>query len=315
MWFNSSSVARAIAVLCLTHAVVPVKIHASNAVEKQLRDQYRGRTLIIRNFYAGTRSQYDSTGSLTNGATQGDWTVDGFLRVSDVRVSANGLRLRGTRQLAVVSDKRGFEPVSGERREIDVRLDSGEITLERANTALSRVFLTATDHLEELVPNYWKPCFQRNRNQPPVCHFSPELLAVPGVSPSATGAGSPSEGGEADIDSSVLKYKPGKGVKAPRAIAPHDPEFSEAARSLGLQGTVVLGLVVDASGNPTKIRVINPLGCGLDEQAVRSVAAWHFSPGEKDGQPVSVEIAVEVDFRLWNPQLDGHRSYGVPGSV
>jgi hypothetical protein len=32
---------------------------------------------------------------------------------------------------------------------------------------------------------------------------------------------------------------------------------------------------------------------------VRAVEGWRFKPAEKDGQPVSVEIAVEVDFHLY----------------
>jgi periplasmic protein TonB len=65
------------------------------------------------------------------------------------------------------------------------------------------------------------------------------------------------------------------------------------------QGTGVLGLTVNQEGVPTKVYVLTPLGCGLDAQAVRAVEGWRFKPAEKDGQPVSVEIAVEVDFHLY----------------
>jgi len=56
MWFSSNSAARTALVLCLAVAVVPAEIRGSGAVEKQLRDEYQGRTLLIRNFYAGKRS-------------------------------------------------------------------------------------------------------------------------------------------------------------------------------------------------------------------------------------------------------------------
>ena len=94
-------------------------------------------------------------------------------------------------------------------------------------------------------------------------------------------------------------FRPGRGVTAPRVIYQTDPEFSEEARKAKYQGTCVLGLVVDANGRPTNIRVINALGMGLDEKAIESVRNWRFEPGQKDGHPVAVEIAVEVDFHLY----------------
>jgi protein TonB len=94
-------------------------------------------------------------------------------------------------------------------------------------------------------------------------------------------------------------YRPGKGVTPPRVIYQTDPEFSEEARKAKYQGTCVLGLVVDANGHPTQIRVLSALGMGLDEKAIESVKNWKFEPGKKDGHDVAVEIAVEVDFHLY----------------
>jgi protein TonB len=94
-------------------------------------------------------------------------------------------------------------------------------------------------------------------------------------------------------------FRMGKGVTPPRVIYQTDPEFSEEARKAKYQGNCVLGLIVDASGRPTKIRVLNALGMGLDEMAIESVKNWKFEPGKKDGRDVAVEIAVEVDFHLY----------------
>src|SRR5271166_5258740 len=94
-------------------------------------------------------------------------------------------------------------------------------------------------------------------------------------------------------------FRIGKGVTPPRVVYQTDPEFSEEARKAKYQGNCVLGLIVDASGRPTKIRVLNALGMGLDEMAIESVKNWKFEPGKKDGRDVAVEIAVEVDFHLY----------------
>jgi protein TonB len=113
---------------------------------------------------------------------------------------------------------------------------------------------------------------------------------------SGTGAGvGPGSGG--GMGGGVFRI--GKGVTPPRVIYQTDPEFSEEARKAKYQGTCVLGLVVDANGHPTAIRVLSALGMGLDEKAIESVKNWKFEPGKKDGHDVAVEIAVEVDFHLY----------------
>lgn len=38
---------------------------------------------------------------------------------------------------------------------------------------------------------------------------------------------------------------------------------------------------------------------GLDQKAVEAVSRWRFTPSMKEGKPVTVEIAVEVEFHLY----------------
>ena len=38
---------------------------------------------------------------------------------------------------------------------------------------------------------------------------------------------------------------------------------------------------------------------GLDEKAIEAVRQWKFEPARKGGQAVSVQINVEVEFRLY----------------
>jgi TonB family protein len=94
-------------------------------------------------------------------------------------------------------------------------------------------------------------------------------------------------------------FKIGNGVSPPRVIYQGDPEFSEQARQEHFQGTCVLLLVVGEDGRPRDIRVTKPIGKGLDEKAIEAVREWRFDPARKDGKPVAVQIAVEVDFHLY----------------
>ncbi len=94
-------------------------------------------------------------------------------------------------------------------------------------------------------------------------------------------------------------FKIGKGVTPPRVIHQTEPEFSEQARAAGYQGTCVLSLIVGSDGKPRDIKVIASIGMGLDEKAVEAVRGWRFDPARKDGEPVAVQIFVEVDFHLY----------------
>ncbi len=88
-------------------------------------------------------------------------------------------------------------------------------------------------------------------------------------------------------------------VIAPREIHTPEPEYSEAGRKAKQQGTVLLSVIVDSTGSTRDIKVLVPLGFGLDEKAVEAVRQWKFSPATKDGKSVAVQINVAVRFTLY----------------
>lgn len=93
-------------------------------------------------------------------------------------------------------------------------------------------------------------------------------------------------------------YKPGGDVTNPIPISRPEPQYSEEARKAKWGGTVLLSVVVDETGHTTEIKVIKPLGLGLDEKAIEAVSKWLFKPGMKGGKPVKVFAQIEVTFRL-----------------
>jgi len=93
-------------------------------------------------------------------------------------------------------------------------------------------------------------------------------------------------------------YKAGGAVKAPSLAYKLEPQYTEEARYAKYTGTVVLKAVVDVDGRAKDIQVVNPLGMGLDEQAVLAIQQWKFNPGAKDGVAVPVQATIEVNFKL-----------------
>jgi protein TonB len=91
----------------------------------------------------------------------------------------------------------------------------------------------------------------------------------------------------------------GGGVSAPVVLYQPEPEFSEEARKAKVAGNVLVYLVVDENGKPQHVRVIRGIGLGLDEKAVEAVRNYKFKPAMKAGQPVAVEMNVEVNFQIF----------------
>jgi TonB family protein len=90
----------------------------------------------------------------------------------------------------------------------------------------------------------------------------------------------------------------GGGVAAPVVIHSVEPEFTEDARKANFQGSVSIKLIVDTQGNPQDVQLLRHLGMGLDERAIEAVRQYRFKPAMYQGHPVSVQIVVDMDFRL-----------------
>ena len=93
-------------------------------------------------------------------------------------------------------------------------------------------------------------------------------------------------------------YRPGGDVSTPKVTYQEQPAYTEQARAAKWQGSVLLSTVIDPTGAPTQIKVVRPLGMGLDENAVAALAHWRFEPGMKDGVAVPVQAQIEMTFNL-----------------
>ena len=93
-------------------------------------------------------------------------------------------------------------------------------------------------------------------------------------------------------------YRSGDGITPPSVLYKVEAQYSDQAVKAGLEGTVVLYMEVGPSGRASYIRVVRGLGLGLDEKAIEAVSRWQFRPGMKDGQPVTVTVTIQVNFRL-----------------
>ena len=91
----------------------------------------------------------------------------------------------------------------------------------------------------------------------------------------------------------------GSAQQPPKLIYQVDPEFSEEARKAKFSGNVQVYLVVDVNGNPTHVRVVRPIGMGLDEKALEAVRQYKFKPAMNNGKPVPVDLYIDVNFQIF----------------
>jgi len=279
--------------------------------DQHLRDEYQGKIFVLRGFYSADSLLYSAKGALVGREISGDWTADGFVIVDDIHGAGPRLEIRTRRQLIISNGKfefRAAEQPTADKKHVqpvplEITIDYGQDvpTVEQAEAVISKIFLTPEDALSGLVPDYWKSCVTLGLiGRDDKCLFSQDILKVPGVSASGIDYAPLTTASDAShLASASPIVKVGNGVSPPRATYMPDPEFSDRARQSKFQGVVMLGLIVDRDGIPKNVRVLSPLGAGLDEKAVHAVQTWKFEPGNKDGEPVAVEIAIEVEFHLY----------------
>jgi TonB family protein len=126
---------------------------------------------------------------------------------------------------------------------------------------------------------------------------SPEdLLAKTRATPAAASTPVAARAPIEDFNGTI--YPAGNGVASPVPIYRPEPQYTEEARLAGIQGTVLVSVVVDEKGVARNVKVLRSLDPGLDQVAIDTVRQWKFTPGQKDGAPVAIEARVEVSFRL-----------------
>ena len=152
---------------------------------------------------------------------------------------------------------------------------------------LGKVFAEPGEDLRPFLPNYWRYYREGTDSRALLSAWQADLdkSKAPPVraSDSRTGADTP-----------------------PRIVRDPEPEYSNEGRSHCVEGTSVLGTVVDALGTPTEIAILQPLGMGLDEQAATALSQWKFEPAVKNGQPVRARIVIQMNFRGGCISSPGH---------
>ena len=85
------------------------------------------------------------------------------------------------------------------------------------------------------------------------------------------------------------------------------PPYPLAARRLGMEGVVLLDVLVAPDGRAADVRLARSSGhAPLDDSAVRTVRErWRFIPARRDGTAVESRVTVPIRFRLSGVEAAG----------
>ena len=93
-------------------------------------------------------------------------------------------------------------------------------------------------------------------------------------------------------------YRPGSGITPPQILKEVKADYTEDARKRGVEGEVVLEIVVRRDGSVGDVKLLNGLPSGLNDRAIAAVRQWRWAPARRLGQAVDVIVEVAVEFKL-----------------
>jgi TonB family protein len=90
----------------------------------------------------------------------------------------------------------------------------------------------------------------------------------------------------------------GGAVQAANLIRKVQPVYPASAKAAGIQGAVLLDMVVSTDGVPEDIRVISSPSDDLTQSALDAVRQWRYQATHLNGMPVEIATEVTVNYTL-----------------
>jgi TonB family protein len=86
------------------------------------------------------------------------------------------------------------------------------------------------------------------------------------------------------------------GVIAPKLIYKVDvvADQTGTARLLDSETKVVVGMIVDKTGKPSDLKILQSAGAGVDASVLAAVSQYRFTPGMVSNQPIATPLNLEV---------------------
>ncbi len=238
-------------------------------IESQLKFVYAGNVLTLRHFYSGEHLRFHSDGTLNVDGPVGPWTLDSQIAVKEIHLHGGLLLIKGRRirqtfdskgkphdLLTTIDDDSGKdhdalqETLNSLAAEIEIELPGEKPDQNEISSAMNHVFLVPGESMVDIVPTYWRAYFAKSEGKP---------KSVP-------------------VSKGPLYYIKQDEVSPPRIKYDPDPAYSPEAQKAKQEGTVVVSLIVDASGALRDLQIKRPLGLAWTKRQSRRSAPGNLNP-------------------------------------
>jgi TonB family protein len=108
-------------------------------------------------------------------------------------------------------------------------------------------------------------------------------------------------GGSPAVGSSAAGGTAGTGAVTvpPKLVSSPKPEYPPLARKLGVEGVVVLSVLVDEQGHVEDVQLLEPVSqnVGINEAALRVARSAQFKPATRDGAHIKMWTRLRIPFK------------------
>ncbi len=87
-------------------------------------------------------------------------------------------------------------------------------------------------------------------------------------------------------------------IAPPVAYRKVDPKYVASAAADKVEGKIQLACVIGKDGHVSHIEMVRGLDDRLNKTAEEAMSKWEFEPATRHGEPVEVDVLVEIPFRL-----------------
>jgi TonB family protein len=87
-------------------------------------------------------------------------------------------------------------------------------------------------------------------------------------------------------------------VAPPVAHRKVDPKYIASAAADHVEGKIQLACVIGRDGHVSTVELVRGLDARLDRSAEEALAKWEFTPATRHGEPIEVDVLVEIPFHL-----------------
>ncbi len=257
-------------------------------VRHGLETALKGKQLPIRGFLGEPVIRYAWKAGHLEAAPEQVFTL-GVFRMESVKVHAtNGLidtaYVQGHRRTLMKADLKAPSALSNADSRVSFEIDLRGADASTLSGVAALLFYPDTasalndlpPQISKLLPMFRKPQVKQPSNPAPP--FSNQFIK--------------SSNGWVKV-SDPNEFKPLKEIFAPEL------KFSEDATRAMRYGNVRLALSITDRGVVDEVWLIEPVGLGLDEQAIGTAALYRFDPAMYAGKPVGVEFMIELGFEIY----------------